>query len=72
MFDSVLSNGNKWLLDGGLMFKDMVTPYWSAIDDLDYQTKNEELFDMGSNRAKYFLLSIVKAVRAFGSLSISD
>ena len=42
---SVLFYGNDWLLDGGLMFQDIVTFHGSAIEDLDYQTKNGELFD---------------------------
>ena len=46
MFDSLLSNGNKLLLDGVLMFQDMVTSYGSAIEYLDYQTINGELFEL--------------------------
>ena len=39
MLDSVLFARDKWLLDDGLMFPDIVTFHVAGIEGLDYQSK---------------------------------
>ena len=45
MLDSVLYARDRWLLDDGLMFPDIVTFHVAAIEDLDYQSKKGKSSD---------------------------